>query len=485
MNDSSWKRAIWIGITLLFLSGFVGCQCSPSECNAPEDCPFPTVCQESRCVLNGQEGTSEAKAEPTTDAQSSGEDSTEPTQDNVEQASTEQNQEPEPEPGSEAQSESSQPEAGPEESNDTSVVNESQSEPTSPDVPEATSKDIPAKACKLPTDCPTGSYCLNGACSGTPECSSDPDCTQVPYTRCSQGYCTLPQPPCKSTGGCVPGSICVNGQCLPGGIPAQCKDNSECPGGFLCTKGKCERKGLRPVRCQTTNQCSSWEMCVFGICQRKCTSVNQCPSVTLPACQGGVCITPNLPQGSCNADSECLPRQYCSGNRCITCKAPPDCTKDADCKTGEICKNGQCGVTCTSDASCRGGFQICSQGFCRGAGYKPVGCPEDQEICDLVIDKLTCLGNGRMEVTVKNIGIGPAMGRFYLCWEATGSKKGCNAATIMNYFSTGGVIPSGGTDKLTVFWKLSQGDVISVDKPDLILEANDSNNSRTIQNPCP
>lgn len=484
MSTLSWILRISLGVLLLAAVSLGGCQCSATECATKEDCPFPTTCLSNKCVPVGAETTAEsaqeAKSEPAAQ-----EPATEQEPVSMEEPTSGPEKEPNPsEPVVEEEPVST--EDGGDLPEEPTVLPEETTSETLPEAPpEGINKDLPTQVCKDPTGCPQGLYCIQGSCQNQPQCSSDVDCSQTPYTRCVQGYCTLPQPACQATGQCVPGSVCINGQCLPGGIPSTCKNNSECPGTFLCTNGSCQRKGIAPKPCQTNSQCSSWEICVWNICQRKCNTPNDCQSVSLPSCNGGVCITPNLPPGNCNADSDCMPRQYCSGSTCITCQAPPDCAKDADCKSGEVCRNGQCGKTCTSDASCSGGFQICSQGFCRGDGYKPVGCPEDQEICDLVIDKITCLGNGRMEVTVKNIGIGPATGRFYLCYEQKGSKKGCNGAIIMNYFSTGGIIPSNGTDKVTVSWKVQQGDTITVDRPDLILEANDQNNSRTIQAPCP
>jgi len=481
------RKWLWLGLFSAYfvLQALIGCTGSDgSACKEDKDCSPGQVCTSGSCLAKTKETSNEPVQGPELSEQTSEPDSTqeekapEPVQDLTESTvdTPHVGESPVGEPVQEAPdgSESRVPEPTRE------TLPEPQVEKSPEKIPEKT-----GKPCKWTSDCGQWEFCFKGFCQKPTNCTADSDCKVPPLNKCIGGICLSDQPPCKVTGSCAPGSICKMGQCVPGNPPGTCKEHADCPANYNCTKGSCKIVlGVGPTTCTNSSTCRSWQTCFMGYCTRKCKTKLDCPSITVPVCQLGVCLRPNLPKGRCNTDSECLPRQYCTpGGACVTCRAKPTCSQNSQCKSGETCVNGQCGVTCKNDAQCRGGLKICSQGFCRGDGYHPVGCAENQEICDLKISKVAC-PNGKLEVTVQNVGQGPAYGRFYLCMESQGSKKGCNAAIIMNYTGTGS-IPVRGIEVIRPGWKIKKGDLLMVDRPNIILEASETNNTHVVQQSCP
>ncbi|KAG6039300.1 hypothetical protein E4U41_002997 [Claviceps citrina] len=105
-------------------------------------------------------------------------------------------------------------------------------------------------------------------------------------------------------------------------------------------------------------------------------------------CSG--CEDCNKPPGGCQHNTECN-GQVCKSNKCEACTAnadcgsgnlecvqglcvpttnpPPECTKNSDCKTTQICKDQKCSP-CSIDSDC-GVDQLCGDGECKP---KPPTC---------------------------------------------------------------------------------------------------------------
>lgn len=482
---------VWIGLWMLW--GTVGCETTSKVCVGSQDCSTETpVCVSGKCVacrsdrncnigyicknnvcIRGSSEVSKEYAHSEVPRDSSSEPKIEPLQERSVESTSEPTKEQASEPRIEPSKESSQPDGGA----DPEPIRESKPE-------------IKPIACTRPTECPVGAYCRNGSCTRSAECLSDSACTDPKKPVCVDGYCSVKQPGCRANGQCLPGTLCHNSVCVPGPKPAQCKVDSECPGNMKCVAGKCIWNTFpKPKACTANSQCLAGYTCSFGFCQRKCKKDTDCWGVSLTYCHAGTCIRPNYPKGECRADSDCLPRQYCAGQTCRTCKEPPQCITHTDCKrAGQMCSNGQCGFACKSDGDCSGrrGGGICAQQFCRGEGLEPVGCSDDPEIPDLIITGIRCVRPGFIDITIQNIGVGPAVGRFYLCREGMkGGQFACVESRIANFGANKGIIKPRALLVEQVGWKLKKGDILHVDQPNIILEKRDDNNQFVVQKTCP
>ena len=89
----------------------------------------------------------------------------------------------------------------------------------------------------------------------------------------------------------------------------------------------------------------------------------------------------------CTEDADCASGEICVDNMCVV---PLECTEDADCASGEICVDNMCVVApeCTQDADCDDGNQCsvnsCVGGACTTANQEPgVDCDQDGgSVCD-------------------------------------------------------------------------------------------------------
>ncbi len=172
-------------------------------------------------------------------------------------------------------------------------------------------------------------------------------------------------------------------------------DRQPCPTGFICGTDKRCRK-----ECTTSADCLNRQVCIS----------NQCVS-PLDVVDGGAPVI-----ARCELDSQCNAGEVCRRNG--TCG--PQCLATIDCATGQACVSGRCnavdaGTVVSTDAGCLynsncGGTQVCRNGVCGIECREPRDCasglvctndrcvpstPNDAGTCTFTSDctsPLACLG---------------------------------------------------------------------------------------------
>jgi len=202
-------------------------------------------------------------------------------------------------------------------------------------------------------ECPTGSQCINGACT----------------LPCGAGEFVCPK-----------GQICENDWCVPDPCDAQACEAK----GWICKGGQC----IDPCANVT---CGTYETCVKGACvDMSCYNPkNACPA-------GQVCV-----QGKCVPDPcagvQCKEGQYCRDGACVDlcqalvcgpgelCRVEQEqgkpvarCVKDPcasqQCGPGYVCKDGACIEDPCNKQSCDVG-EVCIDGSCVADPCETVTCP--------------------------------------------------------------------------------------------------------------
>ena len=132
---------------------------------------------------------------------------------------------------------------------------------------------------------------------------------------------------CDANTSCGFGETCVNGYCES----AECNTSTECPMESYCTSSRTCVSG-----CETSSDCYPGYSC----------------DLETSTCEARVCTDTALDCGFrefCNlATGECYDAgaQYCR-----------PCTEDFECGDGNYCFWGYCGVDCSGDKECPGGFE--------------------------------------------------------------------------------------------------------------------------------
>lgn len=146
---------------------------------------------------------------------------------------------------------------------------------------------------------------------------------------CRPGDCTSPAERCNET----------TGRC----IPVECSSDPECPSGFICGDDDTCRSGCRP----NSPVCPEGQYCRASGADKR---IGQC----IPECED---------DQDCPFGRRCEPR----GEQSV-CRPEPPCDADADCRSDEVCLNGQCArPPCRGDGDCSG-TAVCdlSTGRCVG-----------------------------------------------------------------------------------------------------------------------
>ncbi len=126
--------------------------------------------------------------------------------------------------------------------------------------------------------------------------------------------------------------------------------------------------------CEVDADCRDHQVCVKGLCERPCTqatAVEDCPnSGRYAGCINGACASLcELPsegkKDPCAAPATCwdlgLPGAGGGGgDRIGACVTP--CTEDS-CPENEVCVQGFCAASCTTDGDCQSGL-VCLLGIC-------------------------------------------------------------------------------------------------------------------------
>lgn len=115
------------------------------------------------------------------------------------------------------------------------------------------------------------------------------------------------------------------------------------------------KQGTDGMSCEDHDDCRGW--CQQGFCAGGASAPPQCTDDAACApgqvCRQGQCQAPPTPVRRdpppqvpmCTANEECVSPGQCVDGRCVVPQPPPDtgaCTEDAQCAPGLVCDQGQC-----------------------------------------------------------------------------------------------------------------------------------------------
>lgn len=247
---------------------------------------------------------------------------------------------------------------------------------------------------------------------------------------------------CNNAEDCDSGEKCVSGWCYPKDF---CFSRYDCQGArTYCENGACVQKECDiPTAAQDCNGYS----CLEGTCQKTC--FGSC-GVGFH-CDKLMCVAGEVRVNGqvCQADSECISTHCCSVDTTISlCKdscqsdpiSLPDCTTDAECGVGKICKDQSCvtaptptkktaGESCQLDTDCETDLECVSK-ICRGSLAPFEACKID---ADCLSGELCCTNpyNRAQRLCGElNLGcrgtIGDGCGQAADCIEGTCENWGCS-----------------------------------------------------------
>ena len=229
--------------------------------------------------------------------------------------------------------------------------------------------DFDTQQCKTTLMCQTNSDCVHGKCCDRSARRCLPCCSQETCKEgsCSQGVCVPVEPE-------TPSIFCILDRCKR----IDCFSDIDC-GDDICFYGLCVK---RPRSCRL-KQCKiivDWpwivlaEITIFSKSTQAVTMDLHCNDI--------ICI-PNI---KCYINLHCPDNTYCKNNICQI----KSCKKDRDCVNG-LCKSNTCfiKVACSRDFECKDG-QICYDGTCK-TSCKPNSCKIKGQSCQLTtVDEGFC-----------------------------------------------------------------------------------------------
>jgi hypothetical protein len=245
--------------------------------------------------------------------------------------------------------------------------------------------------------CISDAQCCDGACDGTcgralgQGCVSDPDCSsQV----CTNGQCACATNPasngstfgsCASDQDCCSGLVCQQfvagdsqyGECCnaPG---ASCQGHDDCCD-QNCVDGQCQCLPVGSHCEEPFSGCCSGVCGSDGACQNlpggECRLSSDCTTYN---CDGGLCGSCSLSQGTCSSTPDC-----CSGLSCAQSLYVPENSYGAPAMDGGDACCGTPGTACSSSGNVTLGAGCC--GTCNNGTCACVSatdqCSTDQSCC--------------------------------------------------------------------------------------------------------
>jgi hypothetical protein len=170
--------------------------------------------------------------------------------------------------------------------------------------------------------------------------------------------------PCTSDTMCKAGSVCGFDSAVSGTVCRQrggCTSHAECGVDGSCAFGSCG-----PAECLDSASCGLYG-CNLALrrCFDECTGDASCSSGSV--CRDGECLS-----STC---TEATAARVCSGAACSggVCMSAVDCDYYG-CATGYTCESFECVRHCTSDAECAGYICHSSLGQCRENCGDPSDC---------------------------------------------------------------------------------------------------------------
>lgn len=146
----------------------------------------------------------------------------------------------------------------------------------------------------------------------------------------------------------------------------QCLRTEDCNAGLRCARpgaqvGRCVAYKSSGASCQSNIDCDrDFEVCrsrrcVNQVTCNRCAQNADCPSGQI--CRNGQCVD------RCRRDSDCPSNQVCRDGRCVA--DSNRCNDSGDCRRDERCRNGRCvQEECQNDDDC-GRRERCRNGRCR------------------------------------------------------------------------------------------------------------------------
>jgi MYXO-CTERM domain-containing protein len=218
---------------------------------------------------------------------------------------------------------------------------------------------LPMTACPSGTVCDGDSglcvtQCFEGGCADGFTCDED---------RCIDSACAaLPSP-------CPDGTLCRDGACV-----GPC-EGVVCPAGERCIGGACIDPCVG-VLCPSNQVCIARDPDAQTLCGPACS----CDEITIPLCPSdmacdarpgsdtfGECVDPGCETRTCG------PTEVCESGACV------DGCEGVVCPFGQACVGGACVIDRCASVVCAGG-QLCRDGECRDA-CDGMSCPDGQ-ICE-------------------------------------------------------------------------------------------------------
>lgn len=148
-----------------------------------------------------------------------------------------------------------------------------------------------------------------------------------------------------------------------------------CDGQFCDTVGEFDSSNT----CQKTTTKTCYQAadcndkCAITPPPAQCTKDADCSTGKI--CKNNKCEAVVIPPSECTKNSDCPTGGICENKKCVGSPILPQCTKDTDCSTGQVCKDSQCQssipvVSCAKDTDCPTNY-ICTDGKCIGASLPP------------------------------------------------------------------------------------------------------------------
>lgn len=263
--------------------------------------------------------------------------------------------------------------------------------------------------CTGDLDCPKNTVCLDGVCTernfnntGTgglcQSCSTAYDCAE-PDARCVRLYfertpaggpkvCATD---CETSADCPWDFECIDEP----NTPAVCVPREE----FGSTDRVCpdEPSTSDDVECFSSDNCAPGESCVANECiapDGECTRDADCGQGAV--CRNFQCVDSSEPE-CVNGENDCASDQICVDGQCEERSSSGMCTENEDCRGDAVCVDGDCLSRCQDRSDCKTSSEICRQGLC-----KPIECRfnsdcQGGEVCVDATCQTSCQGDGDCE----------------------------------------------------------------------------------------
>ncbi len=172
-------------------------------------------------------------------------------------------------------------------------------------------------------------------------------------------------------------------------------------------KGKGKRCRKLGQGCGGKKKCCKGTLCTGGVCS--------CPAGTVLT--NGACVPPTAPE--CVRNTDCGTNQICQNGACVPAPPQPECVNDNDCGDNEACQGGTCNCPARENGRCIRRCEV--QNDCPGASSCRNHFPEDSSFIEdgvcvdepfILCDAANCNGEGGCNGDELCIATGCSSGTF-------------------------------------------------------------------------